>query len=205
MNAVAQPVQLAITGTVSPQACQLNTQEEGINYRQIASGLLHPTGFTPLPPAEMAILINCQRPTLFAVSLRDNRAGTVPDGMDAQFGELPGRLFGLGEVAGKRLGAYTATFGRMQIGPMPLYPISAPSDRSGWTLVGEQTLSPDPGEGLQYAWSWGNAPGRHTPSSIDRVVSNIWIRPYLNRVADLPDVGNDSALDGSMTITLHYL
>lgn len=73
----ASSMDLAVTGSITPNACEPLISGEGtIDYGKMSFSALNPEQHTPLPAQTMPISVRCEGPTFFTLTTIDNRAGT---------------------------------------------------------------------------------------------------------------------------------
>ena len=96
----AESTDMAVKGTIRPAACNLSLSNDGlIDFQTISGTSLAQSAPTELAQKEVTMTVDCDAETYVAVTLVDNRAGTVPSnvlkpaiGIDARLPAIQARL-----------------------------------------------------------------------------------------------------------------
>ncbi|WPP01895.1 DUF1120 domain-containing protein [Pseudomonas sp. HR96] len=198
---MAAETRLSVSGHVRPPSCTMQLPQ--INHGAINLHSLSPTGFSQLSPTTFELSIHCAGPASFALSFRDRRAGSVPDGIEAELGERT-LLFGLGRLEGKSIGAYALRFlWAHWDGPGVAYGISRVGADGSWADDYGSMINPASEEDRQYSWSRPRDMG--APGMFRVLQANLVMLTALNPTEQLPGAATGLTLDGEATVTLFYL
>ncbi|EJN08419.1 DUF1120 domain-containing protein [Herbaspirillum sp. YR522] len=195
---------LEVKGAIIPPACSIVLEQGGIIEYGGISLLAVPTD-KPLHLARKTfpITLNCSDPAHMLLKVRDERLGTAASGMLSPAEET--YLFGLGEVAGKKLGGFK----------LSLLPNSFKGYRAASRAADDLTVL--------YAFSdnvWNAVGGGHfrgngstkmsfaprgstTPGAYVTVSGEAAIETWINKRPELPG-GQRLELAGSVVLELYY-
>ncbi|WP_165774488.1 DUF1120 domain-containing protein [Herbaspirillum robiniae] len=197
--AVAGPsAELKVAGTIKPPACQPSFSGGGVaDFGTIPSASLVVGQHKKLPWKNIPFSITCDAPIKVALKATDNRASsavTSATGSDANF------TYGLGTVAGKKVGGYHLGMAANAVttdGATPRLLYSTDGNQS-WTITdGGGQFAKD------RALAWTGASGT-MPAAFSNITGAIWIRVSLEKPENLP-LTQDVPLDGSATLEVLYL
>jgi len=201
----AESADMAVKGTIRPAACNLALSNDGvIDFHNIFGTSLAQSAPTKLAQKEVTMTVDCEAETYVAVTLVDNRAGTVPSDVLKPATGIDDRLgFGLGEVNGKAVGAYAfRTFGSDSFVSNLGKGVSlSRSDDGGasWMAVANDNYLIG-----NVLYTWAGTPGA-SPIRVKTVTQRIDVFTALASKDALPDLTDSVTLDGSTTISLVYL
>ncbi|MBP0596492.1 DUF1120 domain-containing protein [Herbaspirillum sp. LeCh32-8] len=194
----APSVELKVTGVIRPAACTPTLAGDGVvDYGNISSATLRQGQTTALPARQVVLTVSCNAAAKIALAVVDNRSSTRLAGITDGIKAGADYNFGLGMVAGKKVGGYVLSF------------------ESGATADG-RGVSGLVSSDLGNSWNGGNSFIQHegnyytfsdngTQPSVQKVLSaQIKVQPVLNKAEELP-LTQDVALDGSATIEVKYL
>jgi hypothetical protein len=189
----ASTVDVAVRGTITPSACTPLLGQGGlIDYGKIAARDLNRETFTPLPNAGLAVGVDCEAATLFALKLTDNRAGssaTEPDG------------FGFGVVNGsEKVGVFHTTLHTPLADDAPITQLQSLNYGQTWSVVEENVALP----ALRLAAFGNNASGTWSPLPIRELRVQLRISAFIAPAQGLT-LDREVPLDGSATLDLIYL
>jgi type 1 fimbria pilin len=192
--------ELSVRGTIKPAACNLSMTGSGrIDYGDIPSGQLLPTAFNPLAEKTTPLTVNCgTTPAKFGLKFVDLQAASkVPGILNALgAGYTEAHNYGLGTVAGRKVGGFAVTLRDLRSSSTTLYPIARTGTGAWQNSDGKVAQSPS-----QHSWRSSTAV---QPASISQLSGTIAVRAVINRGQDL-DLTRDVTIDGRATIELSYI
>lgn len=189
-SAFASSTDLSVTGIITPSACTPSLTAGGIaDHGKLSVKDLAPDAHTYLPHAILVLAVNCEAPTMFAISPIDNRAGTG----------TAARQFGLGLINTSE-----------KLGHFRVIPRNVMAD----TVEAQAILSNDSGktwekEGVDF-WGanniWGVAAvGPVTvPIPIKDLLLDLQVQTGIAPTDDLT-LTDEVDIDGSVVLQLVYL
>ncbi|MCS4246931.1 DUF1120 domain-containing protein [Pseudomonas sp. BIGb0164] len=189
----ASNVDLAVRGNITPSACKPSLAQEGlVDYGKIAARDLNRESFTPLPLTQLPAAVNCQAPTLFALRLTDNRAGSSA-------AEPYG--FGLGLInASERLGVFHTTLHTPLAENAPITQLQSSDNGQSWSVVEDNVALPP----LRLAAFGDASSGVWSPLPIQALRVQIRVSTLIAPAQGLT-LDREVPLDGSATLDLIYL
>jgi len=199
----ANSVDLRVTGTITPSACDVSLTGGDFNLGVISSKELAATTTTTLPAsAGKTLNITCSGATQVALKAIDNRASSVPSGIISD-------AFGLGmDGANNPIGRYEiqmlgATV--MANGAAGKYKASD-DDGASWFGFGASTLRMSAFDLYPriYALDLASAGGGAQPAPITSASVGLQVVATIQPESAL-DTSSEISLDGSATIELVYL
>lgn len=189
-NAVgASSVDLTVKGLITPSACTPSLANGGVaDFGKTAAKDLRPNWPTYLPWQEMQMTITCEAATLIAIAAKDNREGSD------SYGDYS--TFGLGLINGSE------KLGFLKISPSKTYAdgiyVRTIGSRDGGTTWGAEVSFMDD-DLTAFA-----VPGTFIPVPIRQLTTDLQIQPAIAPSKDLT-LTKEEAIDGSVTLTVHYL
>jgi type 1 fimbria pilin len=201
----ANSVDLRVTGTITPSACDVSLTGGDFNLGVISSKELAATTTTTLPAsAGKTLNITCSGATQVALKAIDNRASSVPSGITQS-----SDAFGLGmDGANNPIGRYEiqmlgATV--MANGAAGQYKASD-NDGASWMAFGASTLRMSAFDLYPriYALDLASAGGGAQPAPITSASVGLQVVATIQPESAL-DTSSEISLDGSATIELVYL
>lgn len=200
LTSMANTAVMSVTGSITPATCTPSLSNEGrVNHGNINPATLLPTEFNTLQRQTVDLLILCDAPASLAVYLRDNRSGSVPEGIEATLNAPATAMMGLGAVDGQNIGAYKLTF---DSAGADMSPISRTTSSGPWARISAAEILVDPTSDQQYSWTRSD---RTEPGTYLTLNARMTLHTALNRANDLPSLSSDVTLDGSATLTLFHL
>jgi type 1 fimbria pilin len=194
----APSVELKVTGVIRPTACTPILAADGtVDYGNISAATLRSGQPTALPARQIALTVSCNAAAKIALSVIDNRAGSRVAGIMDSLRAGSEYNFGLGTVAGKKVGGYLLSFddGANADGRSVSSIVS--SDRgNSWSANAGYIHH----EGNYFSFSENGA----VPSAQKILSALIRVQPMLNKAEELP-LNQEVQLDGSATIEVKYL
>lgn len=199
----ANSVDLRVTGTITPAACNISLAGGDFAYGTIDGGTLNTnTSTTVSEMGGRTLDIICSGATQVAIKAIDNRMGSIP------VDQTSGDLFGLGvDGAGNPIGFYQIKVIESLITVDGAAGAIKFSDDNGatWLAGGELThLQSSAKSSRILAPDFATASANSQPSPITSASIGIKVNPTIQPTSTL-DISNDIALDGSATIELVYL
>lgn len=189
----ASTVDVAVHGIITPSACTPLLGQGGlIDYGKIAARDLNRETFTKLPNTDLAIGVDCEAATLFALKFTDNRAGSSasqPHG------------FGFGVVNGnEKVGVFHTILHTPLADNAPITQLQSLNNGQTWTVVEENVSLP----ALRLAAFGNNASGAWRPLPIRELRVQLRISAFIAPAQGLT-LDREVPLDGSATLDLIYL
>ena len=192
----ANSVDLRVTGTITPAACNISVTGGGVfDMGTISAQALNATATTELGEARNDLSITCSGATLVGIKALDNRAGTAIDSAT--------RSFGLGlDGQGNKIGYYhITTVATPTVNGSAGNATKSLDDGVTWTT--NATGSPiTTSQNDIVSWNAAGAPA--DPIPVTSVSQTIRVNVHLAPENTL-DTSSDITLDGSATIELVYL
>lgn len=185
----ASSVDLSVQGSITPSACAPALNNGGVvDFGKLSAKDLRPDQPTYLPRQNLQMTVTCDASTLFAVALKDNRAGSESN-QDYY-------NFGLGLINGtEKLGYFTVAMSGPVADDVNVRGIA--SFDGGVTWERESALVDD---GLtSFADTTTLA-----PLPIQRLVTGLQVAGVIAPSQGLT-LTNEVPLDGSVTLTVRYL
>lgn len=190
----ANSVDLRVTGTITPAACNISMVGGGnFDLGIISSSSLAATQKTALPTsAAQDLSVVCSAPTLVGIKVLDNRKNTHTNFDDDDFG--------LGQdSAGNDIGWYNIKLLNPSIDTTNGTLIRSSDAGSTWAGSRPELMN----HNANSITSWSTSAGAD-PVAVTTVIQPIQILPFINPENAL-DTSSDIAIDGSATIELVYL
>lgn len=216
MPAMAEGIDLKVTGTIIPAACKASISGE-IDYGYVTAAQLDATAYTVLDKQEVQFAIACDGPVKVAIKAINGQPGTVAGAVEggAQSTAVsPVDLLGLGRTRVVGLGAEgESNIGGYAVG-LVAEGLEADSEDmvvlhrnnivSGWFAQNGAITNVYVEGGLEVnAISWRPA-GGSGPQAISNLKGTLAVQAYLNNTTDLK-VDKAIQLNGLTTIELVYL
>jgi len=199
----ADTTELKVKGVIRPAACTPNFTGGGVvDYGTIAAKDIPADAGKVLEEKAIAFTVTCDAAANVAVRAIDNRQSSVIPGlitnMAAGFSDK--YAFGLGVVAGKKVGVYKVKMPQGGFSADGMTPdlITDVAGNKVWQKYGGH-LAADGSVRSAFA-----AAGSNTPLPIKMLSGNIMVQAVLNKGSELPLTQNID-LDGSATIEVQYL
>lgn len=197
----ADTTELKVKGVIKPNACTPVFSGGGVvDYGVIPASSLTAGQYKTLDVKQIGLNINCDSPTKMAIKLTDNRASSAVSGIVSMVSANPEEKFnfGLGMVAGKKVGGYALTMDTSTTADAKSVANIYITDRvSG-------TWAPNAGglDAINY-FSFAQG-GTTTPLAMKSLAIKINVQAVLNKPENLP-LTQEVPLDGSATIEVIYL
>lgn len=186
--------ELRVHGMIKPAACSLTFANGGtVDVGVISKHLLNADRRTLLADEKVDFTIACDAPTRVSLDLKDNRAGTAAAKASAK--PLP-FLFGLGQVNGKNVGAYTLSFDDQPMAGQTTMRLVAAENQTDWARS-HPFLMPN------RRHSWTSHDTNNNPTPFSTLTGIIILAPAVAPAKDLP-TADEIALDGLASFELNY-
>ncbi|MBN2977318.1 hypothetical protein BFW88_04545 [Pseudomonas fluorescens] len=185
----ASSVDLTVKGLITPSACTPTLSNGGsVDYGKISAKDLNVDQKTWLDPQTLQLTVTCDAATLMALDADDNRAGS-------NYGDDTFE-FGLGLINGtEKLGAMGLRVLNPIADGVPVKTVASNDGGASWMVSRDLT----PVELLAPAATGVDAP----------IPVQVWTADLVVSSAIAPASGltltNEAAIDGSATLTVHYL
>ncbi|MGY2230801.1 DUF1120 domain-containing protein [Pseudomonas tolaasii] len=185
----ASSVDLSVKGTITPSACTPALSNGGlVDFGKLSAKDLRPDQHTYLTRQDLQMTVSCDASTLFAVAVKDNRAGSESS---QDFYN-----FGLGLINGtEKLGYFTVTMSGPMADDVNMRGIA--SFDGGVTWERESALVDD---GLTSVADMNTL----APVPVQRLVTGLQVSGAIAPARDLT-LTSEVPLDGSLTMTVVYL
>jgi hypothetical protein len=189
----ADSARLSVTGTIVPAPCAISLSNNLIDLGTIQAASLPPMARSgKYDAARIPFQIECGQPSRVRMRFTDNQADSVPGVQQAWAGD-----FGLGMVAGKKIGSYSMYFepDSLKAGTRTVWPVyeHGPDGPSG---VGYNDIFSTASMG----WSADHHQGA---GSFERINGEIVLSYMLEQPHDLP-LEREIPFNGWVTIDLEY-
>lgn len=195
--AAAPMTELKVQGTIKAKACSFSIANNGyVTYDLIPSAKLATGSFTALDTKEVEFSITCDLPMALAVKITDNRLSSKVAGTgDFLFKTVNAdqAMFGLGQAAGKNIGAYRIELKNIMGDGSQL--------KLKWGASGAW-YDANPWVQTNYLFSWGTE--QYTAGQYKSISGKMAVTPVLNKRENL-QVDQEINFDGSTTFELIYL
>lgn len=193
-SVAATTVDLRVTGTIVPAACDITLAGGDFDFGSINSGSLNSTSGTTLAsPGSKSINVVCSAPTLVGIRAIDNRAGTATNSTDD--------AYGVGQDArGAKIGYYLIEINADAVVDGSAAFKSWSNDAGvSWGAPSRTVLPHTPGVVV----SWNRTSPDADPDSVTLVAQPISVQLHIAPTNTL-DTSSEVAIDGSATIELVY-
>ena len=192
-SVAANSVDLRVTGTITPAACDISLIGGDFDLGSIDSGSLNSTQKTALPtPATKDLSIVCSAATLVGIKVVDNRPNLTANFDDDDFG--------LGQDgAGNDIGWYNIQLLTPTVDAASGSFIRSSDAGATWAGTRPDLLN----HNVSSIASWNAGVGTD-PVAVTTVLQPIKVTPLIHPENNL-DTSADIAIDGSATIELVYL
>ncbi|EJN09134.1 DUF1120 domain-containing protein [Herbaspirillum sp. YR522] len=186
--------ELKVRGVIKPAACALTFANGGtVDVGVISKHLLNAERRTLLHDEKVNFTIACDAPTRVSLDLTDHRSGTAAAKASAK---PPSFLFGLGQVDGKNVGAYTLSFDEPPLADQKTMRLVTADNQVDW-MRSHSFLLPN------RRHSWTIHDNNNTPTAFSSMTGVIVLAPAIAPAKDLPTM-DEIALDGLASFELNY-
>jgi hypothetical protein len=185
----ASSVDLSVIGLITPSACTPELSNGGnVDYGKIAAKDLNKDQKTPLPTQIVQFSVACDGATLMAMKAKDNREGSAAENDFMQFG--------LGLINDtEKLGGMELKLLNPIADSVPVAMVSSEDGGVTWNpdryLTRNNLLAPA-------------TAGVNAPISVQLWTADLNVMPYIAKASGLT-LDDEAAIDGSVTLTVHYL
>ncbi|MDA8486729.1 DUF1120 domain-containing protein [Pseudomonas resinovorans] len=191
----ANSVDLRVTGTITPAACNISSTGGGnFDFGSLSAQELNATATTPWGELRNDLSITCSGATLVGIKALDNRAGTAADSQS--------RSFGLGlDSQGNKIGFYhITTTATPTVNGSAGSSTRSQDNGATWATNASAAITTD----QNHIVSWNAAGSPDDPVPVTSVSQTIRVNVHIAPENTL-DTSSDITLDGSATIELVYL
>ncbi|AXJ07708.1 hypothetical protein CFN16_27300 [Pseudomonas fluorescens] len=202
--AMADGADLTIIGTIIPTSCTpAFTGGNTVDLGNISAAALNRDSQTELTNHNVTLNVSCSASAPMAIKVHDNQAHTHLQGIVIDGTDWALYIYGIGEVAGTKIGGYGLRYGTPTVDGKPSMIMYKQGGMTNWdspdtaTLVGKNA----DGGNLRYSWGGSLAAGP-TPGVVHTFPMTLV--PVIGPSANLP-ITSDIALNGSATFELLYL
>lgn len=190
--------EMLLRASFTPASCTPRLGQGGVvDFGRITAGQLS-LERTTLLQRSLALNVQCDGPTRFALTAKDNRAGTAL----AVAGEDSGTLFGIGSTqAGNVLGSY-----RLRVetpsADRPLTPLLGTLSGASWrTALGQDAAMAHNGQWLGFVYEGEGSAG---PSALEGLTAELQVDLYVAPLQQL-NLKEETPIQGSATLEIIYL
>lgn len=191
----ASSVDLSVVGTITPSACTPILSNNGlVDHGKISAQDLPDFGYKVLPKATLQLEVTCSAPTMMAIKITDNRAGTA---IPSYSGDEEVSHFGLGLASGgKKIGWYY------------LLMVNATADGKSAALIEsidkKTWLDASDNTAWQPDWMRTARSSSGTPLALTSLTAEVVVNTTIVSKRALP-IAEEIQIDGSSTLTVEYL
>ncbi|KAF3999263.1 DUF1120 domain-containing protein [Glaciimonas immobilis] len=204
INANASSSAFGVTGTITPEACNVTLTGGTVNLGSINASVVKGYGLAQtsyaMPSVAVPISIVCSAPTKVEVSFVDNKVGKV-FAIDTNDPIRYGMVDGAGTAA---IGSIAINFNNTVIDTVAVGQfLNAPNNTTTWTATGPSNLSAifaSPG----YTIGFAKLASATTPDSFTTLAGNLIMSPYIS-AAYVKGATAAITPTSSGTLTLVYL
>ncbi len=187
----ASTIDLTVKGLIVPSACAPSLSANGVvDVGRFSVKDLNQDTWTRLTPVTLQLNINCEAPTLFAMTATDNRTDSAVSNAE----------FGIGKtLAGERIGGYYMELNKAIADDNNVQPIASMDNGTTWFPQMED-----------YAWasnllvSIQDPAGPLVPVAAQNTQLELEVNAYILGTRNLT-ITQDTPIDGSATIEVRYL
>lgn len=184
----ASTTDLTVQGLIVPAACTPSLSNAGIvDHGKISVSDLKPAANTYLRPITVQLMVDCDAKTLLALMPTDNRKESGTGFYN----------YGIGLVDGKKLGGYSLVYDKVLADGVTPRMLMSWDNGTTWQ-------SADDSEMWDFFLSVGDAAGPRIPVPVQNLSMDLAVHTNINPAQNLP-VAQEMNIDGSATITVHYL
>lgn len=190
----ASTTDLTVKGMIVPSACTPSLTPGGtINVGRFSVKDLNQDARTLLTPVSLQLSINCEAPTLFAMTITDNRA----DSADPAVGVVE---LGIGRTAaGEPIGGYLVSLDKAIADQVPVQPIGTMNNGNTWFR-----MFSDEGWQTNMLVSIKQPGAASVPIPAKDTQMEFLVNPFIYPAKNLT-ISQDTGIDGSATISVVYL
>ncbi|KAF3999264.1 hypothetical protein [Glaciimonas immobilis] len=204
INANASSSAFGLTGTITPEACNVTLTGGTVNLGSISTSVVKGYGTLgtsySMPNVLVPISIICSAPTKVEVSFVDNKVGKV-FALDAHDAIRYGIVDGAGTTA---IGTYQTSFTSTVIDNVAVGQfLNAPNNTTTWTATGPTGLPASFGA-QGYTIGFAKLAGATTPDSFTTLAGNLTFSTFISGVY-VKSATAAITPTGSGTLTLVYL
>lgn len=200
--ALASSTELTVTGTITPQACTPAFAGGGtVELGKIPAKDLNDTTQTELPAHDISLQVTCTAAAAVAIKVYDNRATTALPGIIVDGISNSRHIYGLGAVAGTKIGGYGLRHGIPTIDGVPSTLMWDMLLTNSWQLPAAPLVAKEGGVSVMYSWGDSIAAGPAVGTVHTFPMSLV---PVIGPSNALP-ITADIIIDGSATFELVYL
>ncbi|WP_426109306.1 DUF1120 domain-containing protein [Pseudomonas sp. TWR1-1-4] len=188
----ASTTDLTVKGMIVPSACTPSLTPGGtINIGRFSVKDLNQDAQTRLTPVTLQLSINCEAPTLFAMTATDNRVDSKTNVIELGLGKT---------AAGEPIGGYTVYLDKVIADQAIVQPIGSMNNGNTWFRMFED-------EGWQTDMlvsikQPGVVPVAPIPAKDTQM--EFLVNPFIHPAKNLT-ISQDTGIDGSATISVVYL
>ena len=185
----ASTAELAVKGMIVPSACTPSLSARTVEVGRISVKDLNQDTRTQLTPTTLQLGINCDAPTLFAMETTDNQSDS---GAHAEYG--------IGKtIPGERIGGYYMTLDQGVADEATVMLIQSTNGGTTWG-----TMAPGDGWSTTMMVSIRDPGAARVPVPAKDTQMALSVLPFILPAKNMT-LGEDTPIDGSVTITVKYL
>lgn len=205
----AESATLALTGTITPAACDVSLSSASIDFGKIPASTLT-EAMNQILSSAVNVSVACDAPTAVAVQTVDNRASSamtmseITSTMGVTLSSSEKQIFGLGnDSAGEKVGAMMLVINSATLDSTANNNVLSSSDKSTWTA---HTVSDTSGYALEKDgyFASGNTSTSTTPAAVTNATYALKGGLLLKKADQYPS-GEEVSIDGNVTFSVVYL
>ena len=191
--------ELQLLARFAPAACTPSLSNGGtVDFGKVSAKALNPDKETHLPDKQLALTVNCDGPTHFALLMQDNRLGSATGGTDET-------AYGLGlDARAQKIGRYSVNVDPAQASAdnlQQLYRTESTTAGAAWSSA---NANPLPLAGRSYLGFTDSAGSILGPTALQKVSALLTLKTVIAPLQQL-DLSSEIRLDGSATLEIIYL
>lgn len=188
----ADTTELKVKGTIRPAACTPSfAGGDVVDYGVIMVNKLKAGVKTVLPVKSIDFRVACDGPIKIAMTVIDNRAGSIPSGVATEYG--------LGTINGTKIGGYSIVMGLATTDGAAATPAMS-KDKTTWGNVNKMFDNILPST----FYTWYKNSSFVTTQAFSTLKLTVTVQATLDKPENLP-LTQDIPLDGSATFQIEYL
>ncbi|MGB7645371.1 MAG: DUF1120 domain-containing protein [Pseudomonas fluorescens] len=185
----ASSVDLTVKGLITPSACTPALSGGGtVDYGKISAKDLKADQQTFLPTQIVQFSVTCDAATLMAMEAKDNREGSDANNDFMEFGL--GLINGTQKLGGMSLRLLSSVADGVPVRTVGSYDNGVTWGSESYLMRGN-LIAPAP-------------TGIDLPTPVQQWAADLRVMPFIAKTSGL-DLTNEAPIDGSVTLTVHYL
>lgn len=201
---MADSADLNIIGTIIPTSCTpAFSGGNTVDLGDIPASTLNRDRQTELQSRSVTLSVSCSSSAPMAIKVHDNQAHTQLPGIVVDDTDWALYIYGIGEVAGAKIGGYGLRLGTPHVDGQPYMVMYKQGGMANWEGTDTATLVGKNAEGGNLRYSWGASLAAGPMPGVVHTFPMTLV-PVIGPSANLP-ISSEIALNGSATFELLYL